>query len=82
MEPLLCGQNAVDLNCDILKLRATAFIKELRKLVPWSVRMALGAPKRHIKFRINASATSVAVVVFRGIAREYLVSRSWIVRKY
>ena len=66
----------------ILNRFATDLNKELLKTVPWSVRIAFGAPNLHMKDLTNASAVSQAVCCTRGMAREYLVRKSWMVRMY
>lgn len=57
-------------------------IRLLIKLNPRSVRSTFGALNVHIKLLINASDMSVAAACWRGIAEEYLVRKSWIVRIY
>jgi len=54
----------------------------LTKCVSWSVSQALRATNVQMKSFVNASATCIAEACFRGIAKEYLVKRSWIVRMY
>ena len=81
-EPSDWGWNVVDFNCLILKMRQNVAITSLIKLLPWSVWIARGHPNREMNCSARAIAIAVDSVFLRGMASEYLVRLSCIVKIY